>query len=388
MSDNRPKILFITPQPYFQWRGSPIRVSFNMLALSESGYEVDLLCLPFGEEHQTPHVRVLRVGTIFGLRDIPIGPSIWKAFFSIKLWWRARQLVRENSYAFIHVVEDAGWLGVWLARRTGAKLIFEKHSDPASYRKGSLRNAVMWLYGVLEAFVIRRADAVIGTGPGLVAQARHLAPQTPAHHIFDIASSLKEPDLERVAARRADLQRSPDEVLIMYVGSFAVYQGIDLIFGAIPMVCADTPQARFVIIGGSSEEIATRREALGRAADAVTFAGKIHPDQLPDYLAAADVLLSTRISGNNTPLKLLDYLKAGRSILAVDSEANRLILDEKLALFTAPTVPGVAEGIRRLVREPVLRDQLASAGRALIDAHYNYAGFKQRLADVYRTLTA
>jgi glycosyltransferase involved in cell wall biosynthesis len=174
----------------------------------------------------------------------------------------------------------------------------------------------------------------------------------------------------------------------MYVGSFAVYQGIDLIFGAIPLVCADTPQARFVIIGGSSEEIATRREALGRAADAVTFAGMIHPDQLPDYLAAADVLLSTRISGNNTPLKLLDYLKAGRSILAVDSEANRLILDEKLALFTAPTVPGVAEGIRRLVREPVLRDQLASAGRALIDEHYNYAGFKQRLADVYRTLTA
>ena len=34
------KVLFISPQPFFQWRGSPIRVAFNLQALADEGYEV------------------------------------------------------------------------------------------------------------------------------------------------------------------------------------------------------------------------------------------------------------------------------------------------------------------------------------------------------------
>ena len=35
------KILFVSPQPFFQWRGSPIRVSFDVQALAELGFEVE-----------------------------------------------------------------------------------------------------------------------------------------------------------------------------------------------------------------------------------------------------------------------------------------------------------------------------------------------------------
>lgn len=388
MNELRPRILFISPQPYFERRGSPIRVSFNMLALSECGFDVDLLCLPFGEDHETPHVQVIRVGNLFGLRTIPIGPSIWKIPFGLKLWARARQLLRQHDYKAIHVVEDAGWIGVTLARKAGIKCVFERHSDPASYRKGWLRNSIMWLYGKVEAWVIRHADAVIGTGPGLVAQAQTQSPATPAYHIFDIPSSLAEPDSDRVTEVRAMLQQDPDEVLIAYVGSFAVYQGIDLLFAAIPPVVSRAVGVRFVIIGGTEEEITQRRTALGPAAEAVTFVGSVHPDDLPNYLAAADVLMSCRLSGTNTPLKLLDYLKAGRCIVAVDSEANRLILDESLAQFSQPNPTALADAILQLVEDRARRDALASAGRSLIDTTYNYAEFKSRLANVYSSLSA
>lgn len=383
---SRKRILFISPQPYFQWRGSPIRVSFNMLALFELGYEVDLLCLPFGEARHADRVRIIRVKNVGSLSDIPIGPSPWKLAFDFKLWRRARQLIREQRYDFIHAVEDAGIFALSLARLSQARFIFEKHSDPGSYRKGGLRNLVMSAYARVEARVIKQADAVIGTGPALVEQAQASAPDTPCHHIFDIASSLEEPVPERVTTIRQELQQEPDEVLITYVGSFAVYQGIDLLFDAIPRVVQQRSSVRFVIIGGTEAEIAARRKQLGAVADAVTFLGKIPPDELPNYLAASDVLLSSRIAGNNTPLKLLDYLKVGRCILATDNQANRLILDEESARFVDANSVSFAEGVCALVDDPALREQLAARGQTLIRDTYNFDEFKRRLGAVYEGL--
>jgi glycosyltransferase involved in cell wall biosynthesis len=383
------RVLLISPQPYFQWRGSPIRVGFNVLALSQLGYEVDLLTLPFGEERQTPGVRVIRVGNLFGLKNIPIGPSIWKVFFAFKLYWAARKLIREKPYDVIHAVEDAGLIAVSLARQSGARLVFEKHSDPGSYRKGPLRNGVMWLYGRLEARSIRHADAVIGTGPGLVEQAKPwLQPGKSAQVISDIPSSLAVADAARVAAIRASWRPAGNEVIVLYVGSFAVYQGIDLLFQAIPMVYRAAPAVRFVIIGGSKEEIDERQADLEKdgVGGAVLFAGKVPPDTLPDYLAAADVLLSPRISGTNTPLKLLDYLKAGRCILATDNTANRQILNDQSAFFVDAEPQPFADGIIKLAGDSALREALAGQGRALVEETYNFEVFRHRLGAVYEDL--
>lgn len=388
MKEQGKRVLFISPQPYFQWRGSPIRVSFNLLALSQLGYEVDLLTLPFGEEHPVAGVRIIRVRNLFGLKNIPIGPSPWKLLFDLRLWLKARRLIRENPYHVIHAVEDAGTIAVSLSRMSRARLVFEKHSDPGSYRRGLLRNLVMWGYGQAEAYAIRHADAVIGTGTGLVDQARSVAPAKPVHHIFDIPSSLVEPDPERVKALGEKLRPRPGEVLITYVGSFAVYQGIELIFAAIPRVAARHPEARFLIIGGTPEEIAARQSQLAAAGaeKAVDFLGKIEPDRLPDYLAASDILLSPRLAGTNTPLKLLDYLKAGRCILATDNTANRQILSEENAAFFRPNPESLAAGLGELIEDPARRERLASRGRELIRRTYNFAEFKRRLGRVYEDL--
>ncbi len=106
-------------------------------------------------------------------------------------------------------------------------------------------------------------------------------------------------------------------------------------------------------------------------------------DELPDYLSASDILLSPRLSGVNTPLKLLDYFKAGRAIAATNTEANRLLLDERTAVFTEPTASAFADGISRLVSEPELRKELGRNGRHQIDEKYNFVEFKQRLKECY-----
>ena len=379
------RALLIAPQPWFAWRGSPIRVAFDALALTRAGWRVDLLVMPFGEDRPMPGVTLHRSPNPWGIRGLSIGPSAGKALLDVSLFRAAVRLARERRPAVVHGIEEAGAMAAVIARRIGARSIFEKHSDPASYRRGPLRNAVMWAYGRLERWAVRRTDATIGTGPALVEQARAACPGHPVYHIFDIPSSLVEADPARVAEARARLGAREDEVWAIYVGSFAAYQGIELLFESIPRVCRAERRARFAIVGGSPSEIAERQAALAAAGvnEAVRFLGHIPPDDLPQYLAAADLLLSPRIAGRNTPLKLLDYLKAGRAIVATDTEANRLILNEELAELAAPNPEAFAAAIRRLASDPARRAALGERGGRLIRERYNFDEFARRLRACY-----
>ncbi|MGD9781324.1 MAG: glycosyltransferase family 4 protein [Kiritimatiellia bacterium] len=388
MTAGKTRVLLISPQPFFQWRGSPLRVRFNAQALAELGYEVDLLVMPVGEDKPIPGVVLHRAPNVIRAKNLAIGPSAPKAILDVALYCKASSLARRHRYAVIHGIEDAGPIAAVLARRHGAKMVFEKHSDPASYKKGFVRNLVMAAYRRVERFSILRADAVIGTGPALVAQARQIAPGKPVHHVFDIPSSLVEPDPAKTREARERLGLPPHAVLALYVGSFAVYQGIDLLFRAIPLALRPNPNLHFAVIGGSPEQVSLRQTELMDLglADRVFFPGHIHPDELPHVLAGADLLLSPRIAGGNTPLKLLDYLKAGRAIVACDNPANRLILDDSNARLVAPTPEAFAAGIVALATDAPLRERLGDAGHRLYLSTYNYAQYKQRLADAYRQL--
>jgi glycosyltransferase involved in cell wall biosynthesis len=382
------RILFISPQPFFQWRGSPIRVGFNVRALAESGYQVDLLTLPFGEEVDIPGVSIVRVPNIGKFNNIPIGPSFPKAVFDLVLIFFGLRMAIKNRYDVIHGIEEAGAIARLIARITGSRYIYEKHSDPSSYKKGWLRNRLMDAYHWVEKFAARGANAVICTGQGLVEQAAKMAPGRPVYHIFDIPSSLVEVDREVSSSLRIQLSTHKDEILITYVGSFAVYQGVDLLFESIPLVVKKNQKARFVIIGGTTEEIKARQKQLKEqeVTDEVLFLGKIPPDELPGYLSASDILLVPRLAGVNTPLKVLDYFKAGGAIIATDVPGNRLILDDESALFADPNPKGFATAVEKLINRPEMIERLSQKGRLLYEKKYNFTQFKQRLSECYLSL--
>lgn len=380
------KILFVASQPFFEKRGSPIRLGFDLLALSQLGYSVEFLTLPIGEKREIDGVKIVRAPNPFFAKRISIGPSPLKLFFDFLLFWMALWRVVFRRYAAVHGVEDCGLVALICGRIGRAKVVFERHSDPASYGgAGAVKRMLARCYARVERFVMRNADAVICTGQGLAENAIRHGRASRACMIPDIPSSLVEASAGETAAARALHSVGPDCILIGYVGSFAAYQGIDLLFASIPLVAKAEPKARFVIIGGSDAEVADRRAGLAEAGclDAVEFAGFIDPDELPAHLASFDILLSPRISGMNTPLKLLDYLKAGAAIVATDCEANRLILDKTTAELVKPDAAHFSQGILRLCSNPQRRAELAEGGRRILAERHNFAFFKDGLRRCY-----
>ncbi len=385
------RVLFLDPQPFFQCRGSPIRVAADVRMLAGAGHRVDLLAMPVGSAVDLPpSVRLLRVPNLFGMRSMAIGPSFRKAVYDVILFFHALVLIARHRYDVIHSIEEAGAIGVVLARLCGARTVFEKHSDPESHKGGFARNLVMRMYRAVERFAIRHSNAVILTGPGMLADVRRMAPGTPVHAISDVPSSIAEADGVGVAAARRDHAPAADDVLATYIGSFAPYQGIDLLFRAIPAALQACPRLRLVVAGGSEAEIERRRGEMtaGGVSDRVRFLGMIPPEAVPNLLRASDILLSPRLSGKNTPLKLLDYLKSGRAVVATDTPANRLILSDETARFAAPDPDAFARAIADLAADADLRDRLGRAGQALAQREYGFDTFRRGLAACYAGLPA
>lgn len=387
-SKKRPRLLFMTSVPFFQWRGSSIRIAFTVQALADLGYEIDLLTIPVGETKNIQGVTVHRVANPFRVKNIKVGPSLHKLIFDILILFKALAMVIRQQYVAVHAVEEVGVIGLLIGRLTGSRVIYEKHSDPASHKDKPFKNIVLSLYSWLERIVIRKVNIVIGTGAGLVEQVMAVAPKQKAYHIFDIPSSCQEADPGQVQLLKTSLRRKPDDIIALYVGSFAVYQGIDLMFESLLIALKDSPNLRLVVIGGTQDQIDIRNEWLDQRGirKVVRFVGFVAPDQLPDYISAADFLLSPRISGVNTPLKLLDYLKSGKAILATDNVANRRIVDEKVAILKQANAKSFAKGMIELSRNCHLRHGLGIEGRKLIDKIYNYGQFKIRLKACYDKL--
>lgn len=392
---DKQRILYICPQPFFEWRGSPIRVKASMTALGKE-HDVDLLTLPIGEDQEIENVRIIRAWNIFNSKKISIGPSALKLWFDLILLIQGLILISRNKYDVLHGTEEAGFLCYLLSFFSNASVVYEKHSDSYSYSPKGILKPVLSLYRLTEKITIRKSDAVISTGPGLDEQAKHDA-QTKGSNplneskffmIPDTPSSIQESSADEVASVRESLIKNDQDVIVSYAGSFASYQGIDIIFEAIPEIVKQNSNIQFVIVGGNTQEIEHYKTQLEaeNALQNIQFLGKIHPDKLPAYLAASDVLLAPRKSGVNSPLKILDYFKAGAAIVATNTKANQRLLNSDNALLSEFSADAFSAAIIELSNSEQKRQQLGKNAYQLYQSTYNFNEYSKQLKEVYSYL--
>jgi glycosyltransferase involved in cell wall biosynthesis len=143
-------------------------------------------------------------------------------------------------------------------------------------------------------------------------------------------------------------------------------------------LAARFPRLQFLWVGGREAELAPfRKQAEQAGLDNLNLAGFIPNARLPLYQAAADVLLMpyersiAGSSGGNSaeicsPMKLFDYLGAGRAILSSDLPVIHEVLDEDSALFAPPEdLPAWSAALARLAGDAALRERLAGRAREL-----------------------
>jgi glycosyltransferase involved in cell wall biosynthesis len=205
---------------------------------------------------------------------------------------------------------------------------------------------------------------------------------------------LRDVPLDTAEPTDADRQRLPPlacrGTVYMYIGNLEPYQGIDLLLASFARLRGDGAEATLVVVGGTGRDVRhyrSRAERLGVGA-ATQFTGPLPVNLQPSLFEKADILVSPRVKGINTPMKIYSYLRSGKPVLATDIPAHTQVLTPEASML-APAEPGpFAEAMQRLQEEPELRRRLGAAGRALVEREYNLAGFHREALALYEWLAA
>ncbi len=371
------RVLLVAASPFLPWRGAALRARHTAVALAGLGYAVDVVALPGGEPPNVPGVRVLRVPRIPFVRTVRADGISVRGIYSFLLMVRALTLALVNRYRIVHG-SDAVWPAVWLAARLcGGGVVYESEG-------GGRSGGGAWA-ALRERLALQRADAVVTADPEVVGRMRALRRESRACLIADIPGAWQEVDAARRPEVRARLGAEPETVVLTYVGSFRRFQGVDLLFNALPAVRREAPHVRLVMVGGTPQEIVTARAVLHGAGleNAVVFLGQVPTDELVQVLAASDILIAPRRGGTHAPMKVLDYLRSGTAIVATDCVANRSVLTPACAVLVHPSPEALAGGILTLVRDPARRMALGDQGRERVAREYAFGPFQEGLRRCY-----
>lgn len=177
------------------------------------------------------------------------------------------------------------------------------------------------------------------------------------------------------ASARGSLGLPADRLTVTYVGSMGSDRGVDLMIEAARRVGGRTERPTlWLFVGGSDQQIAgwerLAREQ-GLAPDNYRFVGFRPQSELPRWYAASDVLCAPyrmRVGTRDvmSPMKLFEYLAAGRVIVASDIPTIRDVVGQSGAAYLVEpdSADAIAEAVVAIVREPRRFERMAAAARA------------------------
>lgn len=381
------KVLFLAPQPFYQERGTPIAIERLLKALSQHGEQVDVLTYHEGADVDYPGVKLHRTTRALFIHNIRPGFSWKKLLTNVFLLIRAFRFVTRDRYQLVHAVEEAVFIALALKLIFKVPYVYDMDSSLSEQMIESrpflkpLAPLLRWA----EGQAIRHAKAVVPVCEALADLALSHRPEKVAL-LPDI--SLLEPSDDAVEDIRAEL--GIRQTLLMYVGNLERYQGIDLLLESFALARSDEAAADLVVIGGDAENIAKYRQQCEEygIAERVHFVGPRPIERLAAYLEQADILVSPRVKGNNTPMKIYSYLDSGKAVLATKLSTHTQLLTDEVSVLAEPRPAPFAAAMVDLIADPALRQRLGAAGKELIARDYTVAAFEERVYQIYDWLAA
>jgi glycosyltransferase involved in cell wall biosynthesis len=358
--------------PVLGGKGGSVHIKELVNAFDALGHSVHVVCAPRG----TGHDELRAALTEFPL---PLGAELCTMRMFDIGWTRLRdiadalgQLVRRKheTAGFDFIYERYSlWsrAGVRAARRLGIPAVIEVNA-PLLLEQSRYRKLVnVDVAAAIEAEVFVESDVLIAVSESvrdyLIAKG---ALPSRVHVIPNGANVARfHPRVEP-----ARLELLENDLVIGFTGGLAPWHGLPDLVEAFRLTLLACPQARLIIVGdGPMRATIEGLAAAAGVADRVMITGWRPHSEIPALLRRFDIAVAPypEIDGFYfSPLKLFEYLAAGRPVVAsAIGQITDVIEDGVNGLLVAPGRPDrLAERLVRLLKDAPLRARLGRAARA------------------------
>jgi D-inositol-3-phosphate glycosyltransferase len=370
-------------------------------ALSQLGWKVDMFSRRVSADQETivqhnSHCRTIRL-TAGPVEFVPRdnGFKYLPEFVEQLL-----EFQKENGikYELVHTnYWLSSWVGLQLKQIQGSKQVHTYHSlGIVKYNAIESIPLVASQRLAVEKEVLETAERIVATSPQEKQHMRSLVSQQGEVDIIPCGTDIRHFGSVKREAGRAALGIDPESKVILYVGRFDPRKGIETLVRAVRQSEFYGLKDLKLIIGGGS----TPGNSDGRERDRIEgivnelemsectiFAGRLSPEILPNYYAAADVCV---IPSHYEPFGLVavEAMASGTPVIASDVGGLQFtVVNENTGLLVPPQdVAAFSNAIDRILSNPEWRTQLGQAGNRRVMSKFSWDGVAMQLDELYKQL--
>ena len=115
----------------------------------------------------------------------------------------------------------------------------------------------------------------------------------------------------------------------------------------------------------------------------VYFLGPKPVEYLSVYVSQADILVSPRVKGTNTPMKIYSYLHSGVPVVATDLPTHTQVLNAENSMLSEAEPETFSQGIIKLARDEALRQRIGDFARDYAEREHGFDHFRASVNRVY-----
>ena len=375
------RVAMVAASPFPYPQGSQVLISQLAGAMQRRGHSVRVVTYHTGIGQAPEHLEIHRIPAMPGMDRVQAGPSWRKPVLDLVLLRELSRVVRGWRPDVVHTHNFEGLLAALLVRRLmGVPVVHHIHNAmglelhtyfPSRFGRWLGGSVGRWIDGTLtksaDQCIVLNEDALSYFERRGVARLRFVPPGV---------------DYEPGQADRAR-QRLGNGPLIAYSGNLDPYQDLDLLLGAFRLVVDARPDARLVLSTNAAPgEWQARAGALGLG-EQVVFDRAEDFGPVRDLLAAADVAVCPRQTCLGFPIKLLNYMAAGRAVVVAEGSACGLRHLEDAWVVENGTSEGMAAAILALLEDPSLAQRLGAQARRRAERDHAWARIAVDVEEVY-----
>ena len=295
--------------------------------------------------------------------------------------WRWRplvQLLRNGRVDVVHAHKFGSNLWAALLKPRSRLPVLIAHEHSWSY-EGTMRRIVD------RELIARRADAVVAVSPTDRMRMIELERIPPEKVVF-IPNGIPDRPAGKADGVRHELGLAPADSVVGTVCGLRPEKELETALRALARLAPHRPGLRFVVVGDGPERKRLERLASDLGVPTL-FLGQRANDEVPDLLAAMDVLvLTSRFEG--MPLAILEWMAAGKAIVASRvGGIPAIVADGEEALLVPPRdYVTFADQLARLLDDPDERRRLGEAARRRQHEQFRFDQTIAQLEGLYERL--
>jgi glycosyltransferase involved in cell wall biosynthesis len=199
------------------------------------------------------------------------------------------------------------------------------------------------------------------------------------------------PDIDPVPVReRYGLIGAPT---VGWIGGFGPSRGLEAVLAIAERVQRRRPEVRF-LVAGDGPLMPRVRERLRQdgTENVVRLTGRVARSEVPALVAAFDVALApypAEGAAYFSPLKIFEYMAAGRAILATDAGQSAELLAGGAGVLLAPEpIDDWADRIATLLDDPEERRRMGAAARERVGRDHTWEANARRILAAFASASS